>query len=173
MKRFLAVVSMVRELSSHHPDNSLPDGGEEPVGPDNALPSPPVGIWPSPGTPSHPIVTPPPGVVAPPIYITPPGQPSLPIYLPVGPDNALPGAPAAPDNTLPGTPAAPDNTLPKPPAAPTQPIYPPLLPSHPIVYPEGEFFILAYIPYLGWRYVKVDFGTRPGNALPDNTPQPK
>jgi hypothetical protein len=75
------------ELPGSQPgiDNSLP-AGTPPIGPDNTLPEPPVGIWPPPSF-SRPIV-------------------------PIGPDNTLPvtpgtiwpspGRPARPDNSLPG-----------------------------------------------------------------------
>ena len=83
-------------VGSNYPDNTLPGSqpgidnslppGTPPIGPDNTLPEPPVGIWPPPSF-SRPIV-------------------------PIGPDNTLPvqpgtiwpspGRPPRPDNSLPG-----------------------------------------------------------------------
>lgn len=77
--------------------------------PDQGLPVPPVGIWPSPGHPSHPIA--------------PGGRPPLGIW---GPTDPRPSNPIAlPPGSISGT--------------PEQPIYtPPLFPSHPIELPPGS-----------------------------------
>jgi len=145
-------------------------GVRPPVDPGYGVPAPqpPVGIWP-PVVGGGPI-TPPPSVWPNPPTVRPPGQVELPIYLPVRPDNSLP---PGVDNTLPGggggevdntLPPYVDNTLP----SVMLPIYPPLSPSHPIAYPKsGGVWILAYLPYAGWKYVKVDVGARPDNTLPE------
>jgi len=94
------------------------DGGGRP---DNSLPQPPVGIWPSPGHPSHPIVLPPGsvgGTPEHPIYyppaapehpiVLPPdsvgGTPEHPIYYPpsVWPPGGHPSHPIAPGGSPPG-----------------------------------------------------------------------
>lgn len=78
----------VRPFSVDHPDNELPENGNEvpdqglpvlPEIPDQGLPDPPPGVWPGP-SPSHPIVPVPPGDETPPGTIWPsPGTPEHPI----------------------------------------------------------------------------------------------
>jgi len=64
--------------------------------------------------------------------------------LPPTPDQGLPPDPANPDNTLPPTSGGGGGTLPV----------------------QRTFWMLAYCPSLGWRYVAVDPSLKPGNALP-------
>jgi hypothetical protein len=153
---------------------------------------PPVGIWPSPGHPAHPIAPggPPLGIwggVAPPYPAHPiaPGGPPLgiwggaplpwptpPIYLPPGP-----GKP--PEEIWPG------------PGKPTHPIVlppgpPPLAPTHPIVIPPEDanislpIFLPGYITQLpvytagGWVFVwvpGVGWSWVPADLLPHVEPQ--
>jgi hypothetical protein len=67
------------------------------------------------------------------------------------------------DNTLPpteGQPPVVDNTLPKPPGQISNPIVNPL------------YWMVAYCPSLGWRYVVVDPSLTAGMPLPPH-PEPK
>jgi hypothetical protein len=161
-KSFLAKVTLLREMGAGYPDQGLPPGS--PGAPDQGLPEP---IYPDQGLPpsvSHPIMPLPPGSpVAPTHPISgEPGAPSYPIYIPIGPDQGLPDSGAHPDQGLPGSGAHPDQGLPgggKPPA-----IWPPLPPGAP--YPSGTLWLLAILPGVGWRYVRVDLGTRPDQGLP-------
>jgi hypothetical protein len=135
-------------------DNSLPPG-TPPIGPDNTLPEPPVGIWPPPSF-SRPIV-------------------------PIGPDNTLPVAPG----TIwpsPGGPMYPTTGPVRPPTGSTQPLPGGGRPDNTLpggqggqidnALPSQKFWVVAGIPGLGWRYVCVDPSLRPGHALPPHA-QPK
>jgi hypothetical protein len=155
----------VEGFSGEFPDNSLPGApaypdiggpGAQP-GIDNSLPEPPPGIWPPPSG-SRPIV-------------------------PIGPDNTLPVAPG----TIwpsPGRPARPDNSLPGVPPHPGGGPMPGNPPRPDAGLPGGQggtidnalpsrtFWMIAYCPSLGWRYIAVDPSLRPGMPLPP-APAPK
>jgi hypothetical protein len=144
-------------VSGDQPDNSLP-GGEHPdqglpgapLVPGNALPSPPLGVWPPP-TISHPIVPAPPNV--PPGTIWPsPGRPSN--ELPSTPGRPSQGLPGTPDNTLPQQPGRPDQGLPSTPGRPDNSL------------PSSSFWVVAGIPGVGWRYICVDPSLEVGMPLP-------
>jgi hypothetical protein len=124
-------------------DNELPGGSGG--YPDQGLPP---GVPPMAG---H-LPSPPPGV-------WPPPSPSHPI-VPIHPDNTLPvepgtiwptpGRPDRPDNSLPGgSGGQPDNGL-----------------------PSQTFWMIAYCPSLGWRYIAVDPSLSAGMPLPPHA-QPK
>jgi hypothetical protein len=111
---------------------------------DNSLPP---GVPPTAGN----LPVPPPGV-------WPPPSPSRPI-VPIHPDNSLPvepgtiwptpGRPNRPDQGLPGGGGQIDNGL-----------------------PSRTYWMLAYCPSLGWKYVAVDPSLVAGTPLPP-TPEPK
>jgi hypothetical protein len=133
-------------------------GGPTPGGP-------PLGIWPGPGYPAHPIA---PGGQPPGIWPS-PGHPAHPI----APGGQPPGywggvAPPYPDQGLPGQPPSPAHPIVLPPYLPGGPpvtIWPnPVHPAHPIVIPappanppEGvkpppEYGGWGYHPDYGWGY---------------------
>lgn len=127
-----------------HPDAGLPDP-EDPVDPGYGISAdrPEQGL---------PIPPPPPGIWPPPSLSRP--------IVPIGPDNSLPvqpgtiwpppGAPARPDQGLPGGQGGNvDNTL-----------------------PSQVFWMLAYCPSLGWKFLAVDPSLTVGMPLPE-TPEPK
>lgn len=134
-------------------------------------PSPPVGIWPSPGHPAHPIAPggPPPQVM-PPIYyppsIWPPGggvHPMPPIYYPPSPPVGIwpsPGHPAHP--IAPGGP--PPQAMPPiyypPEIWPTPPSKPPGGGEPPSGPPGGEGN-WAWSPIYGWVWVPSGGGGKP------------
>jgi hypothetical protein len=124
-------------------DNELPGGSGGEI--DNSLPP---GVPPTAGN----LPVPPPGV-------WPPPSPSRPI-VPIHPDNSLPvepgtiwptpGRPNRPDQGLPGGGGGQiDNGL-----------------------PSRTYWMLAYCPSLGWKYVAVDPSLVVGTPLPP-TPEPK
>jgi hypothetical protein len=173
-KRFLAVVSLLRDLGVR-PDQGLPPGS--PGYPDQGLPGdeypdqglPGGGYYPDQGLPpsvSHPIMPLPPGSpVAPTHPIYGPGGPSFPIYIPIGPDHGLPPvSPGAPDQGLPGGGSGSPGTPSHPIAGQPPTIWPPLPPGAP--YPSGTLWLLAILPGVGWRYVRVDLGAHPDQGLP-------
>ena len=156
--------------SSGHPDNELPGGGHADNslpgmgGIDNSLPQPPPGMWPPPSL-GNPIVEIDNTLPVQPGTIWPsPGRPNR-------PDNSLPGG-GRPENSLPGRPSRPDNSLPNAPARPDAG-----LPSGgggqiDNGLPSKTYWMIAYCPSLGWRYIAVDPSLSVGNELPP-TAQPK
>jgi hypothetical protein len=169
MQPFLALIT---PLSSGEPGT--------PTHPIVIPPEPPVGIWPSPGHPAHPIAPggPPPGIWPG------PGYPSHPIA-PGGPPPGIwpgPGHPEhpiviPPDGLAPGIPSHPIYWPPYPsqgPGFPTNPIAPggpPPTPTHPIVIPGDDeanpkFEVkTAWSPQTGWIVVIV-----PGESATVPTP---
>ena len=80
--------------------------------------------------------------------VWPPLSPVLPI---------LPAPPGTPPGVIWPTPGRPDNTLPTPPAnsgTPTPPIA------------SKVYWMIAYAPSMGWRFVSVDPSLSPGTPLP-------
>lgn len=169
MQPFLALIT---PLAGGHVDNTLPG---IPTYPDQGLPSPqpPVGIWPSPGRPTHPIA--------------PGGRPGRPGHLP-----AYPGRPVDPgygiegpvdpgygvEGPAPGTPEHPIELPPDgEPGSPTNPIVlpplPPGRPTNPIAGPRPPGNVVIWVP--GRGYVVVQPGVGPDNSLPGAPPtaQPK
>lgn len=141
---FLRVRS--RDGSGNYPDNTLPGGGSGGEI-DNSLPGDQPGI-----DNTLPLPEPPPGIWPPPSH----GRP----IVPIGPDNTLPvtpgtiwpspGRPARPDHSLPGGGGGQvDNTL-----------------------PSQTFWMIAYCPSLGWKYIAVDPSLEVGHPLPPAA-QPK
>ena len=129
----------------NRPDNSLPPG-VPPIG--STLPEQPPGVWPpitwwAPIQPAHPIAGVPvqPGTIWPPVH-------------PPRPDQGLPPAAGHPDQGLPPSPGHPDQGLPPSPGHPDQGL------------PGRVFWMLAYCPSLGWRFVAVDPSLSVGNELP-------
>lgn len=152
----------VRE--SGHPDNELPEGvgptdpgyGISSDRPDQGLPVPPPGIWPPPSL-SRPIVPISPDnslPVQPGTIWPPPGRPNR-------PNNSLPGGGGYPDNSLPGSGGQPDNSLPGGGGGEIN-----------NGLPSQTFWMIAYCPTLGWKYVAVDPSLSVGGG-PAQTPEPK
>jgi hypothetical protein len=149
----------------------LSAGAGEPGTPTHPIvipPEPPVGIWPSPGHPAHPIAPGgPPPTVSPPIYYPPSVWPPQPPVYPAHP--IAPGGPPPypahpivipPDAIAPGVPSHPIYW----PIEPTHPIAPggaPPTPTHPIVIPgddenKPKFEVkTAWSPQTGWIVVIV------------------
>jgi hypothetical protein len=159
-------------------------------------PSPPVGIWPSPGHPAHPIAPGgPPGVVSPPIYYPPYPDQGLPPYPahPIAPGGSPPGywggvAPPLPTHPIApgGPPPSPSHPITLPPGTipgtkPEHPIVippaPPGVPTHPIVLPPPgsaeQPEVLAnwdakavWTPQSGWVVAVVPTPSHPGVPTP-------
>jgi len=102
-----------------------------------------------------------------------------------GPDHGGPGSPSHPI-WLPTPPGSPDQGLPVDPPGTIWPPIPPSGGAHPDQgLPGGEHpsqglpapqqgYLLAYIPSVGYRYIKVDLGAGTGaETKPGETPQPK
>jgi len=97
-----------------------------------------------------------------------PGHPSgqpLPPHLGLG-GGTLPEAPPGiwppPSFNHPWVPIPPDATTKPPPGA----VWPPLGED----LPDGQFWVVAGIPGVGWRYVCVDLTLEAGNELPGGRP---
>ena len=177
---FVSGFLQIRE-SGGHPDHELPDGEGDtdpgygidvggrpgqglPPFPSQGLPAPP-GVWPPP-TPSHPIV---PIVPDNSLPTVPPGTIWPPLGRPIRPDQGLPGY-GHPDQGLPGRPARPDQGLPGH-GHPDQGL--PGGGGHPSNgLPNRTFWMIAYCPSLGWRYVAVNPSLQPGMPLPEPEPEP-
>jgi hypothetical protein len=154
----------VEGMSGGYPDNSLPGApaypdqglpGDQP-GIDNALPEPPPGIWPPPSL-GNPIV-------------------------PIGPDNTLPvqpgtiwpspGRPPHASNVLPGVPHPGGGPMPGNPPRPDQGLPGGQGGQIDNALPSKTYWMVAYCPSLGWRFIAVDPSLRPGMPLPPHA-QPK
>ena len=82
-----------------------------------------------------------------------------------------PGIWPPPSVNHPWRPIPPDASTKPPPGA----VWPPLVPPNSI--PDGEFWVIAGIPGIGWRYIAVDLSlqvdnTLPSGGRPDNTLPP-
>jgi hypothetical protein len=163
-----------------HPDNSLPEGDVDPgwgvtppVDPGFGGGIPPIGST----LPEQP------PQVWPPISWTTP-------IVPIGPDNTLPvapgtiwppvGRPIDPGYGRPDiAPGHPDAGLPTPPSG-TLPARPPVRPGHDLPggghidngLPSRTYWMIAYCPSLGWKFVTVDPSLVVGYPLPP-APAPK
>jgi hypothetical protein len=144
-----------------------PTGGGVPMPPIYYPPTPPPGIWPSPGHPAHPIA---PGG-GPPVVWPGPGVPTPPIYYP-----PTPPAGGAPPGIWP-SPGVPTHPIyiPQPPGiwpspgVPTPPIYyPPTRPSEPPS-TEGDW---AYSPIFGWVWVPSGEAGKPHPPTGPEVPTP-
>jgi hypothetical protein len=103
-------------------------------------------VWPPPSI-HHPIVPAPPGT--PPGAIWPPPAPAHPWLPPTG---TPPASGGAPDQTLPGN-------LPAP--------------SHPIASPPEQYWVVAGIPGIGWRYVCIKPAYPAHPVAPTTPPAPQ
>lgn len=145
------VTGFLRVRHGGHPDNELPEG-EGPVDPGYGIDA---GGRPDQGLPPYidnTLPTPPPGVWPPPSIERP--------IVPVHPDNTLPvqpgtiwpspGRPNRPDNSLPGGSGGEINNG----------------------LPSQTFWMVAYCPSLGWKYISVDPSLVVGGG-PAPIPEPK
>jgi hypothetical protein len=155
--------------------------------PDHGLPEPqpPVGIWPDPGYPAHPIA---PGGPPPGIWPS-PGRPTHPIAPGGRPPGIWGGPPLYPDQGLPGPQPIPTPPIYLPPGtipglSPEHPIYiPPSIwpnpgvPTHPIVIPppgseekpevlENWNVVTAWTAQSGWVVAIVPSDSHPGIPTP-------
>jgi hypothetical protein len=119
-------------------------------------------------TPSNPIAPAPPSV--------PPGTIWPPVWGPVDPGYGIDEG-GRPDQSLPGRPARPDQGLPATPGQPPRPDQglPSVGGEHPDQgLPSRVYWMIAYCPALGWKYVAVDPALRPSHPIaPPPTAQPK
>jgi hypothetical protein len=135
-----------------------------PVDPGYGVPLPPVTIWPSPGTPTHPIVLPPTYPVAPDQ-----GLPQPPTVWPLPPHPVDPGygvpVPIGPDHPIYYPPVGPNNDLPLPPGA----VWPPL-PPYVSTGPVGQLMCFVWIPGIGYRWTTIDVNLKPEHPIVPGPP---